>query len=47
MPINPYMALIIGTNGGIGDECETFLKNLAELLHWLRTKRTVRITVMS
>ena len=24
--------LVIGTNGGMGDECEKFLKNLAELL---------------
>ena len=27
-----FTPLIIGTNGGMGDECEKFLKNLAELL---------------
>ena len=27
-----FTPLIIGTNGGLGDECEKFLKNLAELL---------------
>ena len=27
-----FTPLVIGTNGGMGDECEKFLKNLAELL---------------
>ena len=27
-----FTPLVIGTNGGIGYECEKFLKNLAELL---------------
>ena len=27
-----FTPLVIGTNGGIGDGCEKFLKNLAELL---------------
>ena len=27
-----FTHLVIGTNGDMGDECEKFLKNLAELL---------------
>ena len=27
-----FTPLVIGTNGGMGDECEKFLKNLAEFL---------------
>ena len=47
-----FTPLIIGTNGGMGDECEKFLKNLAELLAEEDSedssdviRRTVRIPV--
>ena len=50
-----FTPLVIGTNGGMGVECDKFLKNLAELLSkkqnekysqvmgWLRTKLSFEV----